>query len=68
MIRDRLYRLNEAHESLGETKILQDRHEAMILKSKALEDELKSEISIVESEKIEALQNGAEQLAVITYI
>ena len=65
VIRDRLYRLNDALSSLGETKILQDKYEALILQVKADQDKLRQEIVIVEGEKIEALQQVAEQQLII---
>ena len=55
VIRDRLYRLNDALSSLGETKKIQDKYEAVLLQVKAEQEELRHEIGIVEGEKIEAL-------------
>ena len=55
VIRDRLYRLNGALSSLGEIKILQDQYEALILQVRAEQEELRQEILLIESEKIDAL-------------
>ena len=55
VIRDRLYRLNGALSSLGEIKILQDKYEALILQVRAEQEELRQEILLIESEKIDAL-------------
>ena len=55
VIRDRLYRLNGALSSLGEIKILQDKSEALILQVRAEQEELRQEILLIESEKIDAL-------------
>lgn len=41
VIRDRLYRLNDALSSLGETKKIQDKYEALLLQVKADQEELR---------------------------
>jgi len=41
VIRDRLYMLNNALRTLGDSKILQDKYEAMILKVKLEQEELR---------------------------